>query len=51
MMDWLTNNSGIIVTVGFSVMFVAIALWVYWPSNKRSMEDQAKIPFKEQSDD
>jgi len=47
-MDWLTDNSGMIVTIGFFTGFVSIALWAYMPSNKRNMQEQAMIPFKEQ---
>ncbi len=47
MLDWLTTNSGIIVTVGFSAAFVMIAAWAYWPSNKSKLEEQGMIPLDE----
>ena len=50
-MNWLTDNSGLIVTTGFFTAFVTIALWAYMPSNKHTMQEQAMIPFKEQTHD
>jgi len=45
--NWLTDNSGIITTVFFFTLFVGIGIWAFLPSNKASMQEQAKIPFKE----
>jgi cbb3-type cytochrome oxidase subunit 3 len=46
-MDWLTDHSGVIVTVGFFSAFTVIAIWAYLPSRRRSIQEQAMIPFKE----
>ncbi len=29
-------------------LFLAIAVWAYWPSNKRRLEAQAQIPFNDE---
>jgi cytochrome c oxidase cbb3-type subunit 4 len=29
------------------LLFVGIVVWTMWPSRKKKLEDQAKIPFKE----
>jgi cytochrome c oxidase cbb3-type subunit 4 len=29
------------------LLFLGIVLWTMWPSRKKKLEDQAKIPFKE----
>jgi len=31
----------------FFIAFVAIVIWVMWPSRKRKYEDASKIPFRE----
>jgi cytochrome c oxidase cbb3-type subunit IV len=31
----------------FFIAFVAIVVWVMWPSRKRRYEDASKIPFRE----
>lgn len=49
-MNWLTDHSGTIVTVVFFTLFVIIVIWAYLPSNKKSIQDQAMIPFKEDKD-
>ncbi len=46
--DWVSNSSGIIVTVIFFTVFLGIAIWAYLPSNKKNLEDQGMIPFKGQ---
>ena len=28
------------------LLFVGIVVWTMWPSRKKKLEDQAKIPFK-----
>jgi cytochrome c oxidase cbb3-type subunit 4 len=33
--------------VWLMLLFVGIVVWTMWPSRKRKLEDQAKIPFKE----
>lgn len=48
MLDWLTDNSGSIITVGFSGAFTAILFWAYRPSNKSKLQEQAMIPFHEE---
>ncbi len=48
MIDWLTDNSGTIITVVFFVAFVSISLWAYIPSNKNKLQDRAMIPFQEE---
>lgn len=48
MFEWVANNAGSIVTVGFSGAFTLIMLWTYWPTNKNKMQEQAMIPFHEE---
>jgi cytochrome c oxidase cbb3-type subunit 4 len=31
----------------FFIAFVAIVIWVMWPSRKRKYEDASEIPFRE----
>ena len=30
------------------LLFVGIVVWVYWPSRKSTMEDNARIPFRDE---
>ncbi|MFO1072832.1 MAG: CcoQ/FixQ family Cbb3-type cytochrome c oxidase assembly chaperone [Geminicoccaceae bacterium] len=30
------------------LLFVGIAAWVYWPSRKSEMDDNARIPFRDE---
>lgn len=30
------------------ILFCGIVAYVYWPSRKRKMEDNAKIPFRDE---
>nr|CRH06228.1 putative Cytochrome c oxidase, Cbb3-type, subunit Q (ccoQ) [Candidatus Magnetococcus massalia] len=31
--------------VWFFLTFIAIIAWAYWPSNKKELEDQARVPM------
>jgi cytochrome c oxidase cbb3-type subunit 4 len=33
------------------VLFAGIVAWVYWPSRRREMDDNARIPFRDQEDE
>ena len=33
------------------VLFVGIVVWVYWPKRKRSMDDSARIPLRDDDGD
>ena len=33
------------------VLFVGIVAWVYWPGRRREMDDNARIPFRDQEDE
>jgi cytochrome c oxidase cbb3-type subunit 4 len=33
--------------VWLMLLFVGIVVWTMWPSRKRKLEDQAKLPFME----
>ena len=35
----------------FFIAFVAVVIWVMWPSRKRKYEDASKIPFREDQRD
>jgi cbb3-type cytochrome oxidase subunit 3 len=37
---------GTIATVWFFVFFVGMLAWVFWPSHKARMDDQARIPLR-----
>ncbi|MGB4100768.1 MAG: cbb3-type cytochrome c oxidase subunit 3 [Alphaproteobacteria bacterium] len=50
-MDWLAQHGPVLTTVCFFAGFVGIALWAYFPANKKRLEDQGKIPLRESSDD
>lgn len=30
------------------ILFVGIVVWVYWPGRKKQMEDNARIPFRDE---
>ena len=45
-MDFIAENSGVIVSLLFFTMFVGIALWAYWPGNKRRLQSYANIPLQ-----
>ncbi len=32
-------------------LFVGIVAWVYWPSRRQEMEDNARIPFRDEEED
>ncbi|HEU5047859.1 MAG TPA: hypothetical protein VFT64_08455 [Rickettsiales bacterium] len=49
--DWLTENSRTVMTVGGFTAFTAIFLLTYWPSRKQAIQEQAMIPFKEHNDE
>lgn len=34
--------------VWLMALFAGIVLWVYWPSRRREMEDNARIPFRDE---
>lgn len=47
MIDWLAQHGPSLATLFFFVTFIGIALWAFAPANKRRMEEDATIPFKE----
>lgn len=47
MIEWLSHYSGIAVLVGFSALFVGIALWAYAPRRKEAFARYARIPLQE----
>ena len=51
MIDWISNNSGTVVTLGLFSSFAVILLWAFMPSKQRDLEQQAMIPFKEHTDE
>ena len=30
------------------ILFAGIVVWVYWPGRRRQMEDNARIPFRDE---
>ena len=30
------------------ILFVGIVAWVYWPSRRTEMDDNARIPFRDE---
>jgi cytochrome c oxidase cbb3-type subunit 4 len=32
------------------VLFIGIVVWTFWPSRRRQLEEQGKIPFKNDPD-
>ncbi|MEM9964243.1 MAG: cbb3-type cytochrome c oxidase subunit 3 [Asticcacaulis sp.] len=47
-------NSGLmgaLLTLTFTVVFVGIAIWAYWPKNKSKIQSHGQIPFKDEADD
>lgn len=34
--------------VWLMVLFVGIVAWVYWPSRRKEMEDNSRIPFRDE---
>lgn len=51
MLDWLTTNAGMVGLVFFLTFFVLTAVWIFRPGSKKSYQDNALIPFKEQNHD
>jgi cbb3-type cytochrome oxidase subunit 3 len=47
MMDILAEHGPVVATLLFFGVFVAVAVWAYWPGNKRGFEDCGHIPFRE----
>ena len=37
--------------VWLMALFAGIVIWVFWPSRRREMEDNARIPFRDQEDE
>ena len=51
MMDFITEHAGAIGLVFFMTFFIVMSFWTYRPAAKKSIEDCAQIPFKENQDD
>ena len=34
--------------VWLMILFVGIVAWVYWPGRRQEMEDNARIPFRDE---
>ena len=34
--------------VWLMALFVGIVVWVFWPSRRKQMEDDARIPFRDE---
>ncbi len=34
--------------VWMMILFVGIVVWVYWPGRRTEMEDNARIPFRDE---
>jgi cytochrome c oxidase cbb3-type subunit 4 len=34
--------------VWMMVLFVGIVVWVFWPSRRKRMEDDGRIPFRDE---
>ncbi len=47
MMDWISQNAGLLGLLFFFGFFVLMALWVYRPGAKRRYQEHARIPLKE----
>jgi cbb3-type cytochrome oxidase subunit 3 len=46
-MNFIAEHSGLIVSVLFFTMFIAIAAWSYMPRNKHRLQSYADIPLRE----
>lgn len=51
MMDFISENAGLIGLLFFFSYFVATALWVFRPGSKQSYAEKSLIPLKEDQDD
>lgn len=49
-MDWLDIYVALrsVWTVWFTLLFVGIVAWAFWPSNKAKLEDRALIPLRDE---
>lgn len=47
MIDWISQNAGVIGLLFFFSFFVVMGLWVYRPGARQSYQDYARIPLKE----
>jgi cytochrome c oxidase cbb3-type subunit 4 len=44
------THIGMAVLVAFSVSFLAICVWAYWPSNRQRLKSYGLIPLQEDND-
>ncbi len=47
MIDFLSQNAGLIGLIFFFIFFCAVVLWVMRPGTKADYKNSASIPFKE----
>ena len=47
MMDWIGQNAGLIGLLFFFTFSVLMAIWVFRPGSKKTYQDFAGIPLKE----
>ena len=50
MIEWLSQYSGYVTLLAFFSAFCGIALWIYLPKNKETLEKHTEIPLRESPD-
>ncbi|MEM6603651.1 MAG: cbb3-type cytochrome c oxidase subunit 3 [Pseudomonadota bacterium] len=48
MIDFLAKNAGMIGLLFFFCVFVGVAIWAYWPTQKKKLEAYKFLPLKEE---
>lgn len=47
MIEYISNNAGVIGLVFFFVFFIGVLVWTFRPNAKQHFEQQASIPLKD----
>lgn len=51
MIDKLAEWANAVWGLWLMLIFIGIVAWVFWPGRKKQMEEHARIPFEDRSDD
>lgn len=51
MIDFISQNAGVIGLVFFVMVFAIIAFWAFRPGSKETIESYKNIPLREESHD
>jgi len=51
MMDFISDNAGMIGLLSFLSVFTVIVIWAFRPGTKEAIESHKNIPFAEEEND